>query len=317
MSAAIGDNTGESASVGIRTDTELTLSELGQVIWARIGAISLFTILFSVLVVWYVLMIPNEYKAKAVLAPAQEQSSGLAGSLGQLGGLASLAGVNVAGIEANESQIAQEVMQSWNFIDNFIKENDLAVELMAAQSWEKQSNQLMFDHGIYDIQEGRWLIEDEDGAGYRAPSSWELFRRFSEMLIVSEDKKTDLVSISITFYSPNLAKKWVDMFVDAINRHMQRRQVTKVTNNIEYLQAQIEKTQIAEMKDVFYSIIQEQIKSKMIAEASPDYVFVAVSPSMVPEEKSSPQRVIICVLGSMLGGIFALLWAVLSHVIRR
>ena len=107
------------------------------------------------------------------------------------------------------------------------------------------------------------------------------------------------------------------MFVDAINRHMQRRQVTKVTNNIEYLQAQIEKTQIAEMKDVFYNIIQEQIKSKMIAEASPDYVFVAVSPSMVPEEKFSPRRVIICVLGSMLGGILALLWAVLSHVIRR
>ena len=85
MSAAIGDNTGESASVGIRTDTELTLSELGQVIWARKVAISSFTLLFAVLVVWYALMIPNEYKARAVLAPAQEQSSGLAGSLGQLG----------------------------------------------------------------------------------------------------------------------------------------------------------------------------------------------------------------------------------------
>ena len=317
MSAAIGENTGESASVGIRTDTELTLSELGQVIWARKVAISLLTLLFSVLVVWYALMIPNEYKARAVLAPAQEQSSGLAGSLGQLGGLASLAGVNVGGIEANESLIAQEVMQSWNFIDNFIRENDLAVDLIAATSWEKRSNQLTFDKELYDFDERKWLIEDEDGPGYRGPSSWELFRRFSEMLIVSEDKKTDLVSISITFYSPYLAKKWVDMFVEAINRHMQSRQVIKVTNNIEYLQAQIEKTQIAEMKDVFYNIIQEQIKNKMIAEASPDYVFVAVSPSMVPEEKSSPRRAIICVLGSMLGGIFALFWVVLSHVIRR
>ena len=225
MSGATGENMGKSASFGIRTDTELTLSELGQVIWARKVAISIVTILFSVSVVWYALMIPNEYKAQAVLAPAQEQSSGLAGSLGQLGGLASLAGINVAGREANESQIAQEVMQSWNFIDNFIKENDLAVEIMATNSWEKQSNRLMFDNDIYDFQEGKWLIEDEGGAGYRGPSSWELFLRFSEMLIVTEDKKTDLVSISITFYSPYLAKKWVDMFVDAINRHMQSRQV--------------------------------------------------------------------------------------------
>ena len=39
--------------------------------------------------------------------------------------------------------------------------------------------------------------------------------------------------------------------------------------------------------------------------------------SMVPEEKSSPRRVIICVLGSMLGGVFAILWTVLLHVVRR
>ena len=223
----------------------------------------------------------------------------------------------MTGAKSNESQIAQEIMQSWNFIDNFIKENDLVVELLAAESWDKQFNQLRFDEGLYDLEKRKWLIEDEDGDGFRPPSSWELFSRFSEMLVVTEDKKTDLVSVSITFYSPHLAKKWVDMYVDAINRHMQSRQVSKVTNNIEYLQAQIEKTQIAEMKDVFYNIIQEQIKNKMIAEASPDYVFVAVNPSMVPEEKSSPRRVIICVLGSTLGGILALLWVVLLHIFRR
>ena len=317
MSPGTNENNNESRSFGIRTDAELSLSELGGIVWARKVGIFSFTIFCSILVVWYALLIPNEYKAKAVLAPAQKQSSGLGSTLGQLGGLASLAGVNMTGVEANESQIAQEVMQSWNFIDNFINENDLAVQLLASERWDKQSNQLSFDTDLYDLRQRKWLIEDEDEGGLREPSSWELFSRFSEMLVVTEDKKTDLVSVSITFYSPFLAKKWVDMYVDAINQHMQSRQVSKVTNNIEYLQAQIEKTQIAEMKDVFYNIIQEQIKNKMIAEASPEYVFVAVSPSMIPEEKSSPRRVIICVLGSVLGGVFALLWVVLSHVFRR
>ena len=54
---------------------------------------------------------------------------------------------------------------------------------------------------------------------------------------------------------------------------MQQRQVEKVTNNINYLQAQIEQTSIAEMQEVFYNIIEEQTKNKMLAEASPDYVF--------------------------------------------
>ena len=93
--------------------------------------------------------------------------------------------------------------------------------------------------------------------------------------------------MSIEYYSPQVAKQWVDLYVESINRFMQQRQVTKVSRNIEYLQEQMGKTSIAEMQEVFYSIIEEQTKNKMLAEASPDYVFVAVGPSMVPEEKFS------------------------------
>ena len=43
---------------------------------------------------------------------------------------------------------------------------------------------------------------------------------------------------------------------------MQQRQVAKVTNNINYLQNQIKETSIAEMEEVFYTIIEEQMKIK-------------------------------------------------------
>ena len=98
---------------------------------------------------------------------------------------------------------------------------------------------------------------------------------------------------------------------------MQLRKMAKVTSNIEYLQAQIEKTSIAEMKDVFYTIIQEQIKNKMLAEASPEYVFVAVNPSMLPEEKSQPKRALICVVGALIGGSLSVLFRLLMFLIRK
>ena len=88
-------------------------------------------------------------------------------------------------------------------------------------------------------------------------------------------------------------------------------------SNIEYLQAQIEKTSIAEMKEVFYTIIQEQIKNKMLAEASPEYVFVAVNPSMLPEEKSQPKRALICVVGALIGGILSVLFILVTFLIRE
>ena len=107
------------------------------------------------------------------------------------------------------------------------------------------------------------------------------------------------------FYSPQIAKDWVDLYAVAINEHMQKRQVAKVARNIGYLEAQIEKTAIAEMREVFYKLIEEQIKNKMIAEASPDYVFIPVSTSMVPEEKSAPNRFLFFGIGTLLGFFLA------------
>ncbi len=295
------------------TDDEIDLRELFGVLWAAKIPIIAFTVLCALLSVWYALSIPNQYKAVVVLAPAQQQSGGLSGALGQLGGLASLAGVSLGGSGGNESQIAQEIMQSWSFIVRFISENDLATEVYAVDNWDRRTNGLQYDSDLFDQAEQRWVINDEDNGGFRPPSSWELYQEFLGKLSVVEDKKTNLVSVSIEYYSPGLAKAWVDMYVDAVNRYMQDQQIKSVASNIEFLQEQIEKTSNAEMKSIFYTIIQEQIKSRMLAEASPEYVFVAVSPSMVPEKKSQPKRALICVLGTLLAGMLAVLAALIAH----
>jgi LPS O-antigen subunit length determinant protein (WzzB/FepE family) len=298
-------------------DDEIDLRELFGVLWAAKRKIIAITAVFAVASVIYALSVPNQYKATALLAPAQSEGSGLSGALGQLGGLASLAGVSIGGGESSEAQIAQEIMKSWNFIENFIADNDLAVEVFAAEGWSKGSNTLKINDDDYDVEKNEWLIEDDDTGELRPPTSWKLFESFSERLAVSEDKKSGLVSVSIEYYSPQMAKQWLDMYVAAINAHMQQRQVEKVTNNINYLQAQIEKTSIAEMREVFYTIIEEQTKNKMVAEASPDYAFVAVSPSMVPEEKSQPKRALICILVTLLGGILSVLLVLVMHYAKK
>ena len=298
-------------------DDEIDLRELFGVLWAGKIKIIAITAVFTIASVIYAFSVSNQYKATALLSPAQSSGGGLSGALGQLGGLASLAGVSIGGGKSSESQVAQQIMKSWSFIEGFIEKNDLAVEVYAADGWSKGSNELQIDSDFYDVLKSQWLVEDDDTGKLGAPSSWQLFEEFSEKLAVSEDKKSGLVSVSIEYYSPQIAKQWLDMYVAAINAHMQQRQMAKVTTNIEYLQAQIEKTAIAEMQEVFYTIIEEQIKSKMLAEASPDYAFVAVSPSMVPEEKSQPKRALICISGTLLGGMLSVLLVLLMHYGRK
>jgi len=315
MSAQVGSNpTGHQSPD--QYDDEIDLRELFSVLWAGKIKIIAITVVFAVASVIYALSVPNQYKATALLAPAQSDGGGLSGALGQMGGLASLAGISLGGGESGEAQIAQEIMKSWSYIEGFIAENNIAVEVYAAEGWNKGSNTLKINSDVYDAEANEWLVKDEAGAA-RSPSSWVLFKAFKKKLSVSEDKKSGLVSVSIEYYSPLIAKQWVDLYVESINRFMQQRQVDKVTRNIAYLQEQVGKTSIAEMQEVFYSIIEEQTKNKMLAEASPDYAFLAVGPSMVPEQKSQPKRALICILGTLLGGMLSLLLVLVTHYARK
>ncbi len=293
-------------------DDEIDLRELFSVLWAGKQLIVAITAVFAIVSVIYALSIANEYKASAVVSPAHSGGSSLGKMAGQLGGLASLAGINIGGGEGSETQEAMEIMQSWGFIEEFIQSNNLQVPVYAAEGWNKSSNALKLYDGLYDIETKSWLIEGDNGDA-RPPSSWELYQQFQQRVSVSEDKKSGLINISIEYFSPQIAKQWVDLFVSSINDYMRDRKLAQVNRNIEYLTAQIDKTAIAEMREVFYQLIEEQTKSKMLAEASPEYAFVTVSKAMVPEEKSKPKRALICILGTLLGGMLSVLIVLVRH----
>jgi len=262
-------------------------------------------------------MIPNQYKATAVIAPAQSGGSSMLGAMAsQFGGLASLAGIELGGSEGGEAEEAMEIMQSWGFIEKFIAKNNLAVEVFAAEGWSAHNNKLSIDSSLYDSEQRQWVRNPPSGKTIE-PTSWELYQEFSERLSVSSDKKTGLLSVSVEYYSPLIAKQWVDLYIATINEHMRDRKLAQVNRNIEYLEVQIEKTAIAGMREVFYQVIEEQIKNKMLAEASPEYAFTTVSRAMLPEEKSQPKRALICILATLLGGMLSVLVVLVMHYSRK
>ena len=294
-------------------DDEIDLRELFSVLWAGKILIVAITAVFALVSVGYALSLANQYKASAVVSPAQSGGSSLGAMAGQLGGLASLAGINIGSGESNETQEAMEIMQSWGFMEEFIQTHDLQVPIYAAIGWDKGSNSLKLDNNLYDATSERWLIEDDESGENRAPSSWELYEKFGERVAVSQDKTSGLINISVEYYSPQIAKQWVDLFIITINDYMRARKLEQVNRNIEYLTAQIDKTAIADMREVFYQLVEEQTKSKMLAEASPEYAFVTVSRAMVPEQKSQPKRALVCILGALLGGMLSVLWVLVRR----
>lgn len=298
-------------------DNEIDLRELGTVIWAGRKIILAITGLLTLVSIIVVLIIPNQYEATAVVSPAQKGNSSMLGAMAsQLGGFASLAGLKVPAEEGEETQAAIEILQSWSFIHQFIEANSLSAKVFAADGWDRESNEISYDLGLYDPQSGVWVRNPPAGKTVE-PTSWELYEAFSERLSVTNDKTTGMITISIEYYTPFLAKQWVDQYVVAINDHMRARKLKQANSNIEYLEKQIEKTAIAGMKEVFYQLVEEQIKSKMLAEASPEYAFVTVSPAMTPEEKSTPKRALICTLAFLLGLMVSIFIVLVRHYSRQ
>lgn len=285
---------------GASTDIQLDFINLVRVLWSGKWWMIGLGALAAAISIAVVFNIPNQYRASAVLTSTT--GSSVSGISAQLSGLASLAGVKLGSGDSDESQVAIEVMQSWSFIEKFIRDNHLQVPVFAADGWDRQTGQLSINTSLYSEHDKRWVRKPPPNKPVE-PTSWELYEAFSERMSVSQDKKTGLVSVSIEYYSPAMAREWVELLVKAINEHMRQRKLESTNKNIEYLQAQVDKTSIAEMKEVFFKLIENETKNKMLAEASPEYQFTTVSPAMVPEQKSKPKRAVIVVLSTMLGGL--------------
>lgn len=293
---------------------EVDLSELWSALWADRWLITSFVFMFAIFSVVYAIKQPNIYKATAVLAPAGDSGSGGLGKLaGQFGGLASLAGIDLGGGEVDKTGIALEVLKSRVFIEYFIEKHNLLIPLMAMKDWDQKTDQLIIDEDIYNIQTNEW-VRDVSFPKTPKPSSWEAFEEFREIVSSSTDKQTGMIIISIEYFSPEIAKNWLTLLIAEINEKMREIDKSEAQNSIDFLNDKLINQQLAaNMQSVFYKLIEEQTKTMMLTEVSKEYVFKTIDPANAPDQKAEPRRVLICVLGTMLGGVIGLLIVIIRY----
>jgi len=285
-------------------EIEINLLDSLSILWKSKIIIIAVVFVFSVGSIFYTLNIPNEYRAESKLTFTQ--ASGESFSTGVLGGLASMTGYDLgSSSQVNEAAVAIEIMTSWNFIENFINENSLEVDLFASMGWDSDTNKIVIDSSRYDMEENVWKITK--------PTSWEMYDGFVSRLTVAPDYKTGFVSISFDHFSPEFAASLLDKYIESINLFMTKRKLEQAEQNLKYLNLQLNETTNLEMKNVFFSLIQEQVKEKMIALATPDYALNYIYRPMVPERKFKPERSIMVILGALLGFIISAIAVLILH----
>jgi uncharacterized protein involved in exopolysaccharide biosynthesis len=243
---------------------------------------------------------------------AQKQQGGMSALAGQLGGLASLAGINLGGGSTDKTGYALEVLKSREFLYQFIQDNDLKVAIMAANGWERETNTFSYDENDYDVNAKKWTREVK--APFKPePSLQETYEEFvKQNLSFSQDKETGMVKLSVSHYSPYLANELVEKLILTINETLKTQDMEEAQRSIKYFERELENTNVAGAQTMFYQLIEQQQQTLMLTKVRDDYVLKVVDKPVVAEEKAKPKRALICVLGTLLGGILATILVLVS-----
>ena len=285
-------------------DNEIDFIELASVLWLNKKFIVIFTTFAALTSVFYSLSLTNIYNAQTLLAPTTFSGSSL---ISQYGGLASMAGVNLPN-DGNENKldVALKLIKSKKLLDRLSLYESFLPDLMAAKSWNMQTNIITYDQALYDNKNNKW-VRKVSLPFKQIPSSQESLQIFSSLVSISHDKKTQLVTLNVDHLSPLVAHQWSIWIVKEINDILANMEISNSQARIDYLNNQIKITPYSELRTMFYELIQESTKSMMLAAVNPEYVLTTIDPPVIPELKSKPQRALICISGTLLGAMLSLL----------
>ena len=129
-------------------DDEIDVRELFDVLWLNKKFIVIFTTFAALVSVLYALSLTNIYTAQTLITPTSSSGSSL---LSQYSGLASMAGINVKkGGGENKVEVALNLVKSKKLIDRLSLYESFLPDLLAAKSWDMQTNNIIYDESKYD-----------------------------------------------------------------------------------------------------------------------------------------------------------------------
>ena len=286
-------------------DDEIDIRELFYVLLKGKWIIVSVTAFASIIGVIYSLSLPNIYTSKALLVPVNSSSS-ISGALQNYSGLAGLAGISIpSGGNGGNSPKAMQKISSLSFFENKLLKNIFLPDLMAVKYWNFETNTLVYDESIYDIDSSAWE---------EVPSAQESYRVFiSEHFSLSEDKSSSFITLSIKHQSPFIAKQWAELIINEVNSFYRQKDKEESQKAVNYLNQQISMTSLSEIKQVLAQLLQDETKKLTLIEANQFYVFDYIDPPVAMEEKSEPKRSLICILSAILGAMLGIFLVLIRH----
>ena len=288
-------------------DNEINITQLIVLLWANKLKIILISCVFVIGSIIYVKSLPNTYTSTAVLSPASSSGNDLSSLASQYSGLSALAGMSLPSNKVNKVGMALENMKSFTFFESFVSDDNFFYLLQAPKDWIAKTNTLIIDQSIYDSKNNKW-VSDNNFAIDGKPSMQTAHRSFLKKLSLNTSNKTSFITISFEHYSPYVAQKVVQRLISKINEKTRSEDIYVAENSILFLDQEIQKTQLKDLRLKINDLKGKQIEMISIAKASPEYLVKVLSPPIASELKSGPNKFLIVLIISLFGFFFSIVY---------
>jgi uncharacterized protein involved in exopolysaccharide biosynthesis len=265
-------------------EDEVEAFALLRIMWSYKFLIAFIMAACTAVAVVFALSATPIYRAEVTVTEARESNMSSAASLSnQLGGIVGLAGFNL-GQSGGLGREARAVLQSRHLVEEFVRRNSLLPVL---------------------------------ALGSKAPTTlWRCVEQFRKgVLVIHEDRLSGITTVAVDWTDPVVAARWANGFVAVANDLIRDRALNDSTRNVAYLNEQLAKTDILEVRRVMFSLIESETKTLMLANARSEYAFTVVDPAVPPEIRERPRRTLIVLAGVLVGFFAGTICALLRAIV--
>jgi uncharacterized protein involved in exopolysaccharide biosynthesis len=269
-----------------------SIYDLWIVLTRRWRLVLLMTFVCTAIAVAIAYRLPVKYRAEVLLQPADQTSTN------QLNGLAAQFGINV-GTGNTAALQAQAILESKAFTMAFIRQNKL-LPILFADRW--------------DPVRRRWSVDDP----IDIPTELDGYRTFRDSIReVTRDRSTGQVLVAITWTDARQATDWANKMVAMLNDTVRRRALNEATDSLRYLRAEYAQTTLSDVRTSVVALMATELNKSMLANVQNEYAFRVLDPAVVPNRRSSPNRVLIAAGGAAVGMALGIVFALLVDYRRK
>ncbi|MDB9985033.1 Wzz/FepE/Etk N-terminal domain-containing protein [Gammaproteobacteria bacterium] len=278
-------------------EDELDIVEIISEIWKKKILVITVTLFFAVSSIYYSLTLSDVYKSSTLLKVHDTQSGSPLQSIGSFGSAFMDIGIDKT---ISKKDLAIALIESRDFFNFILNKYNLMPEIMAVESFDKNTSMIVYNNTLYNKDTDKWAEDQE------VPTEQETYREYLSSIAVLQTE-SGFIELTYSHISPVFAKNLLDIVVSEINSLQSEKDKIETMKAIDYLNNQVKLTNMQEVKDTIYIILESQIEKLMTANIKSEYLVEVIDSSFIPEKKFKPSRALLVILATFFGLILSLL----------